>query len=292
MVTPQASGRVGISDPPLGNFTADKRYGPKGLRDVVGPDPGRRWICPDWSAVEAAIVSHRCRDAPDLEVKRRGLDLHTVTAIRILTLSDPPGEPTKDWLASSAGQEWALSNGFDLRTRTLIKNCRYCLNYAHGDKWGRHAENAMDRYATELEMGTAALREYGRLYLAGKPWLTQWKRSRWAATWQTKTARTAFGRRRLFPSTDEKWRVKVETEGLNHEIQGTVADLMKMTMVALAAIGCEMVLQQHDGWKSSVLADWDRMEEYTAIVEREWVIDGRPISFPAEYDRWEARPTP
>ena len=286
MVIPQASGRVGISDPPIGNFTADKQYGPKGLRDVVRPDEGFKWICPDWSAVEGWIVSHRCQDQADLEVKRLGLDLHTVTAITILRYPDPPFEPTKEALRSESGQEYRRRVGFDERTRTLIKNCRYCLNYSHGDKFGRNAENAMDRYATELQMTTAELREYGRLYLKGKPGLVAWKKQRWDSAWRLKGARTAFGRRRRFPSTDERQRLNTEKEGLNHEVQGTVADLMKMTMVALAGIGCRMVLQRHDGWYSEVPVGWDRMEEYRAIVEREWMIDGRPISFPAEYEEW------
>src|SRR3990167_11343425 len=89
MVVPQSSGRVGISDPPIGNFTADPFYGPHGLRDVIRPDSGAKWICADWSAVEGWIVSHRCQDPIDLEAKRRALDLHTVTAIRMFKYPDP-----------------------------------------------------------------------------------------------------------------------------------------------------------------------------------------------------------
>src|SRR5688572_10016719 len=37
MMNPQASGRVGISNPPLGNFTKSEEYGPHGLTDVVQP---------------------------------------------------------------------------------------------------------------------------------------------------------------------------------------------------------------------------------------------------------------
>ncbi len=76
----------------------------------------------------------------------------------------------------------------------------------------------------------------------------------------------------------------MEKEGLNHEVQGTVADMMKMTMVALSEIGCTMVLQRHDGWYSAVDMSWDDMALYRSVVEREWQIDGRPISFPSEYE--------
>ena len=274
MVIPQASGRVGISDPPIGNYTADPYYGPHGLRDVVRPDAGTKWICADWSAVEGWIVSHRCQDPVDLEAKRRGLDLHTVTAIRMFKYPDPAGEPTKEWLSGTdAGKEWALRVGFRKEIRDGVKNTRYTMQYAK-------QAATVARYAVKLGLPPKTLIEFGHRYLRSKPQLVAWKTQRWAECWRRKEARTAFGRRRRLLGD----RYQVEKEGLNHEVQGTVADMMKMTMVALSEIGCQMALQRHDGWYSSVDLAWDRMAEYKAIVERTWVIDGREISFPAEYE--------
>lgn len=276
MCSPQSSGRVGLSDPPLGNFTADKKYGPKGLRDVVQPDVARKWICPDWNAVEGWIVSHRSQDQPDLEVKRRGLDLHTVTAIRALGFEDPPGDPTKDWLRGSDGVEWRQKVGFDDRIRLAIKNVRYSAHYSKKIE-------VVKRYAIALGMDPRKLVQFGYAYMKSKPWLQRWKEQRWAYVSSRKEARTAFGRRRRLMGSI----YQMEKEGLNHEVQGTVADMMKMTMVALGEIGCNMVLQRHDGWYSDVGQEWSDMDRYKAIVEREWIIDDRPISFPAEYEVWE-----
>lgn len=286
MVIPQASGRVGISDPPLGNFTADRRYGPRGLRDVIRPDPGTKWIEADLNAAEMEIVCHRARDPTNEEVRRRHLDRHTVNAIRVLRYRDPPADPTKEWLGSEAGLAWREEMGFDLRTRVLIKSCQFCLQYSHGGPTGQGAERAMARYATELQMSKEALWAIGRTFLQERPWLTAWKRQRWAEAWRKKEARTAFGRRRRLLGD----RMNVEKEGLNHEVQGTVADIMKMTMVALAEgiPGARMVLQRHDGFYTEVPAAWDDMPTYRAIVEREWTIDNRPISFGAEYEEWHA----
>lgn len=273
MCSPQASGRVGISDPPLGNFTADPFYGPHGLRDVVRPDKGYKWICADWSAVEGWIVSHRSGDQPDLEVKRRGLDLHTVTAISMFRYPDPPGDPTKEWLSGSDGTEWRLRVGFTKELRDGVKNIRYTMHYAK--KVG-----TVVQYAMKVGIPAETLIKFAHSYLRVKPWLVRWKEQRWAEAVRRKEARTAFGRRRrLFGDP-----YRMAKEGLNHEVQGTVADMMKMTMVSLAGIGCEMALQRHDGWYSSVPMGWDRFDEYCAIVEREWMIDERPISFPAEYE--------
>ena len=277
MVIPQASGRVGISDPPVGNFTNDPYYGPHGLRDVVRPDRDAKWVAADWSAVEGWIVSHRCQDPVDLEAKRRGLDLHTVTAIRMFRYPDPAGEPTKEWLKSSPGLEWREQVGFTEPIRGGVKNTRYTMQYAKQPA-------TVARYAVKLGLPPRTLIEFGHRYLRSKPWLTTWKAARWAECWRRKEARTAFGRRRRLLGD----RYQVEKEGLNHEVQGTVADMMKMTMMALNELGCRMVLQRHDGWYSSVDSTWNDMASYRSVVEREWIIDGRPISFPAEYEVIEA----
>ena len=277
MCLPQASGRVGISDPPIGNFTADPGYGPHGLRDVVRPDTTTRWICADWSSVEGWIVSHRCQDPVDLEAKQRGLDLHTVTAIRMFRYPDPPADPTKEWLKSNPGQAWRAQVGFTESIRGGVKNTRYTMQYAK-------QATTVARYAVKLGLPPKQLIEFGHRYLKAKPWLVKWKEQRWAEAWRRKEARTAFGRRRRLLGD----RYQVEKEGLNHEVQGTVADMMKTTMVALAEIGCHMALQRHDGWCSSVDITWDDMASYKAIVERTWEIDGRSISFPSEYETIEA----
>lgn len=290
MMTPQASGRMSVSDPPLGNFTGRKKYGPHGIRDVVRPDPGWRWLIFDWEAVEARIVSHRSRDTIDAEAYRRMWDIHTVTAMRMFKWPEPSFEPTKANLKSSAGQEWCehighlagmrdsegriISWNGDHRLRTLAKNCRYCLQYAQDVA-------AMDRYAAEMKMDKMKLRHFGALYLASKPWLVAWKRERWASAWRLKEARTAFGRRRRLVGK----RKDVEKEGLNHEVQGTVADLMKMTLRRIKDRWPEsrLAYQSHDGAKIAFPGNLPPRPDIQAIVEREVIIDGRPVSFPAEY---------
>ena len=275
MVIPQSSGRLGISEPPVGNYTADPYYGPHGLRDVVRPDRGCKWVAADWSAVEGWIVSHRCQDPIDLEAKRRGLDLHTVTAIRMFKYPDPAGEPTKEWLKSSDGLEWRERVGFTEPIRGGVKNTRYTMQYAKQPA-------TVARYAVKLGLPPRTLIEFGHRYLRSKPWLVAWKQARWAAVYRAREARTAFGRRRRLLGD----RYQVEKEGLNHEVQGTVADLLKMTLVLITQRWPEarMAYQQHDGWKMVFPMPWDDLYEYRAIVERQVTIDGRPISFPCEIE--------
>src|SRR3990167_8902182 len=88
MVIPQSSGRLGISEPPVGNYTADPYYGPHGLRDVVRPDKGCKWVAADFDGVEFWIVAHRSQDTVALAAKARGHDAHTVNAIHMFKYPD------------------------------------------------------------------------------------------------------------------------------------------------------------------------------------------------------------
>lgn len=288
LCSPQASGRVSTSRPPLGNFTADQRYGPHGLRDVVQPDPGEVWVCFDLDAVEARLIAHCSKDEGDLEAFRRGYDLHTVTAIRMFKWPDPPFEPTKAHLFGDRGREWcgrvgALLGRFNGngqlipysesdRYRRLAKNIRYALNYAKDEK-------AAARYAVEMKMTRDELYRHARAYLNAKPALMAWKRQTWAACWRTHEARTAFGRRRRL------WgpRVQVEKEGLNHVIQGTVADVMKQIIAGVEAnTRAIFVMQTHDGAKF-------RMREgmtgdLIPYVEHLWDLWGSPLFIPASWE--------
>lgn len=287
LMSPQASGRTSVSDPPLVNFTADKKYGPKGIRDVVVPDPGTKWECGDWDAIEARIISHASRDETDLEAFRQKWDIHTVTAQRMFRWPEFPFEPTKgNIFKSDAGLEWcervAHQMGWDKpyhddhRFRRLAKNCRYALQYARDEK-------AMARYAVEMKMPKEVLFRYGRLYLDSKPGLVAWKRRTWASCWRTHEARTLYwGRRRRLVGN----RHAVEKEGLNHIIQGAVADMLKETLFLMLQATPEgwFVLQSHDGWKLGYPRTANPRSVIEKIASREVVMDGRPISFPASWE--------
>ena len=300
MMTPQASGRMSVSGPPLGNFTADRKYGPHGIRDVVVPDPGTKWVVFDWEAIEARKIAHYDKDPVDNEAFRREYDIHTVTAIRMFRWPEPSFEPTKKNLfKSDAGLEWCEQIGHllvkldptrvadgkpvpysdDDRFRRLAKNCRYCLQYAVDEK-------AMSRYAVEMRMKKEDLFRFGKLYLASKPQLVQWKRQTWADVWRTHEARTWMGRRRRFSGTDKMSQLDVMKEGLNHIIQGGVADLMKLTLRQIMDEwpSARLGWQAHDGAKIVFPSNVDPFPRISQIVEREIEIEGRAIHYPASFE--------
>lgn len=296
MMGPQSSGRMSVSAPPLINFTADKKYGPDGVRDVVVPDPGEKWVACDWEAIEARFISHRSGDSGDNEAFRKAWDIHTVTAQRMFKWPEFTFDPLKKNIYGAPGQEWCAHVGWlihqqtchlkdhtgckvepfhdDHRYRRLAKNCRYCLQYAFDEK-------AMARYAVEMKMPKEQLWAFGKLYLASKPILVAWKRRTWAECWRTHEARTFMGRRRRLGGAKKD----VMKEGLNHIIQGSVADMMKTTLrLVLAAYPlARLAYQSHDGFKFVFPRNVVVGSRIREIVEREVIAWGKPISFPAAF---------
>ena len=140
----------------------------------------------------------------------------------------------------------------------------------------------MSIYAVKMGMPVVDLYHFGKLYLQSKPGLTSWKRRTWAECWRTHDARTAFGRRRRLAGS----KVSVEKEGLNHMIQGTVADMLRMTIAAVCALpDCQgLAYQTHDGAKFIFNAGASPMSQLSEIVEREWEMWGRAIRIPATFE--------
>ena len=281
MCNPQASGRLSVSNPPLINFTPNPKYGPHGIQDVVTPDLGMEWACFDLDAVEARLIGCATGDKPDEEVFRRKLDIHTCTGIRMLNWEDPPFEPTKGNLFGEVGRDWCSRVPVPDPPyhekhpyRTLFKNVRYTGQYCKNEK-------AMGIYAVDLGMRKEQLWHFGKLYFESKPWLVAWKRKKWSDCWRTHESRTAFGRRRRLVGA----RDAVEKEGLNHCIQGTVADIMKQIIRDVCyTLGCGFVQQSHDGAKFTFKRGETPMADMKTLVEREWDLWGHKLFIPAAWE--------
>lgn len=281
MCSPQASGRLSVSDPPLINFTPNPKYGPHGIQDVVVPDPGMEWACFDLDAVEARLIGHASGDTVDEEIFRRGLDIHSVTGIRMLRWPEPSFEPTKANLFGEQGQEWCAKVPVPNPPyhekhpfRTLFKNVRYTGQYCKNEK-------AMGIYAIDLNMKKEQLWHFGKLYFDSKPWLVQWKRRVWQECWRTHESRTAFGRRRRLVG----YRDAVEKEGLNHRIQGTVADIMKQLIRQVCyTLNCAFVQQSHDGAKFAFPRGETPLDTMKGLVERKWLLWEHALFIPATWE--------
>jgi len=269
----QASGRWSVTKPPLVNFPYD-------IRDVIVPDPGHVWVAWDLDAIEAKIVAAFSHDKDDLEAFNNRYDIHTITACRMLALPLPPN--LIDPHQSPEAEEWRARlkwEGKDDKRRVLAK-VRYALLYGkdhtaiHGSKYERD-------FISKHNLPKEKIVEAAKLFLRSKPLLTSWKRRTWERIGRTGEARTIFGRRRrLF---GDKW--SKAKEGLNHEVQGSVTDMVNTALIEIDQLPYKPILvyPSHDAAKHSipeVYVESDRAQTialFKRAVEKPYEIEGEKI---------------
>jgi DNA polymerase-1 len=184
------SGRMACKRPNLQNLPRDRRY----RRCFVAPD-GRVLVKADYSQIELRIAAKVANEQSMLDAYHRGIDLHTLTAQRVLGVGDVTREQ-----------------------RQLAKAVNFGLLYGMGSKGFRLY--ARSNYDLELTEEQAA--RYRDAFFQTYPGLQRWHRSTPRAAVAT---RTLAGRRRQD--------VGRFTEKLNTPVQGTGADGLKQALALL-----------------------------------------------------------
>lgn len=289
MLPTQASGRWSTKNPPRVN-TPDK------YQDTVWPDPGTYWIKWDYDAIEAKLATALCRDEEDLTAFRENHDIHTLTACKALGLPMPPIR-TKALNTAPECAEWREQvqwAGPKDNRRDLFKVARYALTYAYDETGLLNA-----RGVEELGVTRAELLKMGKLFLRSKPHLVAWKKATWAAAYKTREARTFLGRRRRLFSTQKEINLFAATgrpgdaakEGLNHAIQGAVADVLNLAIIAISTRWpeCYLVLNAHDSATFAFPAGVEAWPEIRGLVEQKYEISpGMRVTFTGEWWRTDA----
>lgn len=271
----QASGRWSTKNPNLGGF---KREFWKKHRHIIHPDPGEWWLEFDWSGIEARMFTAYTGDEEDVQLFKLDKDIHTFTCSKYLMAWAP------DLRVDSPRDGYNLPADWDPKgdIRTRAKNFRYgVLQYGTSER----AILGMPGIE-KLGLQRPALLERARHFLAARPKATAWKQAVWDRCRLDKEARTFMGRRRkLFGLPDDRAK-----DGLNHMIQGSVADLMDWCLVAIAKEWPQfsLVLNKHDGailaFPNECPVDTTRAR-VKALVEREWEVgQGIVMGFPAEWE--------
>lgn len=279
----QASGRHSITDPSAEDKNAPPgapmQQIPSDLRDIVCLDPGEAWISWDWSNIETWLLGVLAGDERILQAKVAGWDTHVVNYCDIFgspyppDLRDPHGSPE-----CAAWREQLHWQGGDDVRRVFAKRFVYRLHYRGNPK------HAMDiPGAHVLGLNAARLVQASQRYLAQHPAIVEFWRRTDEEVRREGLTRTFMGRpRRLLGMGDARLR-----EGTNHKLQGGVADILNLTLVAIRAAfpDSRVVYTAHDAAKIGVpLGD---VEAYLpivrGIVERTWEIAGRPVQFPAKF---------
>ncbi len=224
--TAVVTGRLSSSNPNLQNIPIRTELGRRVRRTFIAPR-GSQLISADYSQVELRILAHITRDPGLLGAFARGEDIHAATAAQLFNV------PLAQVTASM---------------RRLGKTINFGIAYGITD-YGIAAR-------TELSQPEARqlIDHYFQQYAGVKAYIESTKR----AARERGYVQTLLGRRRYFPELRPGARLNpalknaAEREAINHPIQGSAADIIKIAMVRLHRelrahnFQARMTLQVHD----------------------------------------------
>jgi DNA polymerase-1 len=257
------TGRLSSSAPNLQNIPIRSETG-REIRRAFVAEEGWRLLSADYSQVELRILAHISGDEYLLAAFARGEDIHASAASKVYGV--PISQVTKEQRAVAKMMNFATSYGvsaFGLAQRTGLSQAE--------------AAQFMERYfatypgvRTYLDATKAYAREHGYV-------------------------ETLLGRRRYFPvlkttaSGSQAYAIRqaAERAAINHPIQGTAADIIKIAMVhlfgALQAGGyrARITLQVHDELVLEVPVD--ELPAVSRLV-RETMENAYPLKAPLRVD--------
>lgn len=223
--TGTATGRLSSSDPNLQNIPMRTELGQRFRTAFVAPE-GYRLLSLDYSQLELRIVAHIAHDETMIEAFRSGEDIHTRTACEVFGVA--PIQVDRDMRRQAKVLNFGIIYGMGV------------LGFARAAGIGRDAaKQFIDEYFARFS-GIATYMERTKEEAFERGYVT-----------------TLLGRRRPLP--DIKNRIpqlaaQAERMAINHPIQGTGADLMKLAMIAIERHlreqgpnqAARMLLQVHD----------------------------------------------
>ncbi|NUM25942.1 MAG: DNA polymerase I [Candidatus Buchananbacteria bacterium] len=221
--TVAATGRLSSSEPNLQNIPIRTELGNQIRKAFVAPK-GYRLLSADYSQIELRIIASLANDEKMIASFKKGEDIHARTAAEINEV--PLEKVTKEM-------------------RYAAKAVNFGIIYGQG-AWGLAAGTGISR-----QRAMDFIDRYFEIHHSIKDFLDKTKElasdKGYVETW--------FGRRRYFPeinSNIQQIRAAAERAAINHPIQGTAADLMKLAMIEIhqglpnICPDARMLLQVHD----------------------------------------------
>ncbi|MDP1709686.1 MAG: DNA polymerase, partial [Candidatus Komeilibacteria bacterium] len=200
-----ATGRLSSSDPNLQNIPIRTELG-REVRKTFISELGNTLISADYSQIELRIVASLAEDKRMMEIFEKDEDIHTATAAAINGV--PLSEVTK-------------------AMRRAAKEVNFGVLYGMG-VYGLSWRAEIPPYQAK-----EFIEKYFREFSGVKKYIEQ----NLAFTKKEGYCETLFGRRRYLPelkSANHQLRAAAERMAINHPVQGTAADLMKMAMIEVA----------------------------------------------------------
>lgn len=247
-----ATGRLSSSDPNLQNIPTRSELG-RTVKTAFSAGEGSVFLAVDYSQIELRLLAHLSGDEHLVRAFNEGEDFHAETAAHVFGV--PVSEVTPD-----------------LRSRAKAVN--------FGIVYGQQAYGL----SQSLHISMAEARDMIDRYYEAYPGVRTFLDNVVARAKQTGYAETMYGRRRHIPELKAKnpqLRGFGERTAMNHPMQGTAADIIKIAMVRVSrrleeeGFAAHMILQVHD--ELDFECPVDEVERLTTMVRdvMEHVVDLR-----------------
>ncbi|WAS56361.1 DNA polymerase I [Burkholderia ambifaria] len=217
------TGRLASNDPNLQNIPVRTAEGRR-IREAFIASPGHRIVSADYSQIELRIMAHISGDASLLRAFAQGEDIHRATAAEVFGVT--PLEVNSD-------------------QRRIAKVINFGLIYGMS-AFGLASNLGITRDAAKL---------YIDRYFTRYPGVAQYMEDTRTAAKDKGYVETAFGRRLWLPEINGgngPRRQAAERAAINAPMQGTAADLIKLSMIAVDdwltrdRLASRMIMQVHD----------------------------------------------
>ncbi|AIO39445.1 DNA polymerase I [Burkholderia cenocepacia] len=217
------TGRLASNDPNLQNIPVRTAEGRR-IREAFIASPGHRIVSADYSQIELRIMAHISGDASLLRAFAQGEDIHRATAAEVFGVT--PLEVNAD-------------------QRRIAKVINFGLIYGMS-AFGLASNLGITRDAAKL---------YIDRYFARYPGVAQYMEDTRTAAKDKGYVETVFGRRLWLPEINGgngPRRQAAERAAINAPMQGTAADLIKLSMIAVDdwltrdRLASRMIMQVHD----------------------------------------------
>lgn len=247
-----ATGRLSSSDPNLQNIPTRSELG-RTVKTAFSAGEGSVFLAVDYSQIELRLLAHLSGDEHLVRAFNEGEDFHAETAARVFGV--PVSEVTPG-----------------LRSRAKAVN--------FGIVYGQQAYGL----SQSLHISMAEARDMIDRYYEAYPGVRTFLDNVVARAKQTGYAETMYGRRRHIPELKAKnpqLRGFGERTAMNHPMQGTAADIIKIAMARVSrrleeeGFDAHMILQVHD--ELDFECPIDEVERLTTMVRdvMEHVVDLR-----------------
>ncbi len=240
--TVAATGRLSSSDPNLQNIPVKTELG-RAVRKAFSTPEGHVFLTCDYSQIELRLLAHLSEDEHLIKAFNEGADFHAATASRIF------GVPVEE-------------------VTPLMRSNAKAVNF--GIVYGQQAYGLSDTLGISRKEAQAMIDRYFEAYPGVRAYLDKTVEDAKKNLW----VETMYGRKRHvqdIASTNFMSRGAAERNAMNHPMQGSAADIMKLAMIEVQKkleehkMKSKLILQIHDELDFEVPED--ELEELCKLVK-------------------------